>query len=213
MTLVVGDNEWPLPVPIVAENGKWYLDGAAGADEIVYRRIGRNELAAMQVVLADLAPGLAKQGITIKSFYDRSELIDRTIDTLKHALIEEIVLVTLAHIIFLWHFRSILIVTLPLPLAVLASFLAMRYGGMSSNLMSGARILLECLTREGVDCMFGYPGGAVLPIYDALYDFEGLRHVLVRQLLVVPQQDHLAGLYHQPLIGQTFEVVFQRLKP
>src|SRR5436309_14070577 len=47
--------------------------------------------------------------------------------------------------------------------------------------MSGARIVLECLKREGVDVLFGLPGGAVLPIYDALYDFEGLRHILVRQ--------------------------------
>jgi acetolactate synthase-1/2/3 large subunit len=42
-------------------------------------------------------------------------------------------------------------------------------------------VVLECLKREGVDIIFGLPGGAVLPIYDALYDFEGLRHVLVRQ--------------------------------
>jgi acetolactate synthase-1/2/3 large subunit len=47
--------------------------------------------------------------------------------------------------------------------------------------MSGARIVLECLKREGVDLIFGLPGGAVLPLYDALYDFRGLRHVLVRQ--------------------------------
>ncbi len=47
--------------------------------------------------------------------------------------------------------------------------------------LSGARIVLECLKREGVDTFFGLPGGAVLPIYDALYDFKGLRHILVRQ--------------------------------
>jgi acetolactate synthase-1/2/3 large subunit len=48
--------------------------------------------------------------------------------------------------------------------------------------MSGARIVLESLKREGVDVVFGLPGGAVLPIYDALYDFPGpLRHVMVRQ--------------------------------
>jgi len=47
--------------------------------------------------------------------------------------------------------------------------------------LSGARIVLECLKREGVETIFGLPGGAVLPIYDALYDFEGLRHILVRQ--------------------------------
>ena len=48
-----------------------------------------------------------------------------------------------------------------------------------SNLMSGARILLECLTREGVEVIFGYPGGVTLPLYDAIYDHE-IRHVLVR---------------------------------
>ncbi len=48
-----------------------------------------------------------------------------------------------------------------------------------SNLMSGARILLECLVREDVDCIFGYPGGVTLPLYDVLYDHP-IRHVLVR---------------------------------
>jgi acetolactate synthase I/II/III large subunit len=48
-----------------------------------------------------------------------------------------------------------------------------------STLMNGATMLLECLVREGVDCMFGYPGGVTLPFYDALYDHQ-MRHVLVR---------------------------------
>jgi len=48
-----------------------------------------------------------------------------------------------------------------------------------ATLMSGARMLLECLAREGVDCMFGYPGGVTLPFYDVLYDHH-IRHILVR---------------------------------
>ena len=48
-----------------------------------------------------------------------------------------------------------------------------------STLMSGARMLVECLAREGVDCMFGYPGGVTLPFYDVLYDCA-IRHILVR---------------------------------
>jgi len=48
-----------------------------------------------------------------------------------------------------------------------------------SNLLSGAKILLNCLARENVECIFGYPGGVTLPLYDALYDFP-LRHILVR---------------------------------
>ncbi len=46
--------------------------------------------------------------------------------------------------------------------------------------MSGAQIMLECLRREGVQHIFGYPGGAVLPIYDALYGYKDIEHILVR---------------------------------
>ncbi|MFQ5521179.1 MAG: biosynthetic-type acetolactate synthase large subunit [Candidatus Methylomirabilia bacterium] len=47
--------------------------------------------------------------------------------------------------------------------------------------LSGARIFWECLKREGVEVVFGLPGGAVLPVYDALYDVSGFKHILVRQ--------------------------------
>jgi hypothetical protein len=49
MTLVIGDKDWPFPIPLVKHDGKWSLDGAAGADELVYRRVGRNELGAIAV--------------------------------------------------------------------------------------------------------------------------------------------------------------------
>ena len=104
----------------------------------VVMRSGENAKAVIERVkakIAQISPSLPP-GISIKPFYDRSELIDRTIDTLKHALTEEIILVTLAHIIFLWHFRSILIVTLPLPISILISFLLMKEFGITSNIMS-----------------------------------------------------------------------------
>ena len=50
---------------------------------------------------------------------------------------------------------------------------------MSSKLLSGAKILLNCLQAENVECLFGYPGGVTLPLYDALYDHP-IRHILVR---------------------------------
>jgi hypothetical protein len=50
--LVVGDNDWPFPIPIVSEDGSWQFDTKAGLEEILRRRIGRNELAAIQVSLA-----------------------------------------------------------------------------------------------------------------------------------------------------------------
>src|SRR5581483_11166041 len=52
-------------------------------------------------------------------------------------------------------------------------------GAPESKLMSGSEILLECLVRENVDCIFGYPGGVTLPLYDVLYDHP-IRHILVR---------------------------------
>ena len=114
------------------------VDGREVVGGIVIMRTGENAHAVIQRIkarLAQIAPSLPP-GVTIKPFYDRSELIDRTILTLKHALIEEIILVTLAHVIFLFHFRSILIVTLPLPISILISFILMKQFGITSNIMS-----------------------------------------------------------------------------
>ena len=84
----------------------------------------------------------APAGVRVVPFYDRSGLISRAVDTLKHALLEETIIVTLVHIVFLLHLRSVLIVTMPLPLAVLAAFLGMRYLGISANIMSLAGIAI-----------------------------------------------------------------------
>ncbi len=114
------------------------INGVEAVGGTVVMRTGENAKAVIERVkkrIAEIAPSLPP-GISIRAFYDRSTLIDRTIDTLKHALVEEILLVTLAHIIFLWHFRSILIVTLPLPISILISFLLMQKFGITSNIMS-----------------------------------------------------------------------------
>ena len=110
----------------------------------VVMRTGENAREVIRRVkekIAQLQPSLP-DGVTIKPFYDRSELIDRSVATLKLALIEEVILVILAHIIFLWHFRSILIVTLPLPVSILVSFIGMKQLGLTSNIMSLAGIAI-----------------------------------------------------------------------
>jgi len=101
-------------------------------------RSGENAWQVIQDLkakLAQLAPGLPP-GVTIEPFYDRSDLIGRAIDTLKHTLWEAVLLVTLMHVIFLFHFRSILIVTLPLPASILTAFILMKEFGIPSNIMS-----------------------------------------------------------------------------
>ena len=130
------------------KNGKEVVGG------VVIARYGVNTLEVIDAVkqkIGDLQSGLP-QGARLVPFYDRTQLINRATGTLKRALIEELLLVTLAHIIFLLHFRSIMIVTIPLPLAVLISFLFMKYMGISSNLMSlaGIAIAIGVLVDAGI---------------------------------------------------------------
>ena len=127
-------------------------DEAVGG--VVVMRNGANAQQVIDAVkerITQISPGLPP-GVRIVPFYDRSTLISQAADTLRRALLEEIGLVTLVQAIFLLHVRSILIVTLPLPLAVLMSFLAMYYAGISSNIMSlaGIAIAIGVLVDAGI---------------------------------------------------------------
>src|SRR5437762_240106 len=119
-----------------------------GTDEavggVVVARYGVSTVDVIRRVkekIAALQAGLPS-GVKIVPFYDRSALIERAVDTLRRALIEETIVVTLVNIVFLLHLRSVLIVTIPLPLAVLTAFLFMRYLGITSNIMSLAGIAI-----------------------------------------------------------------------
>ena len=119
-----------------------------GTDEavggVVVARYGVSTVDVIKAVkqkIAALQPGLPA-GVKIVPFYDRSALIERAVGTLRRALIEETIVVTVINILFLLHARSVLIVTIPLPLAVLTAFLFMRYLGISSNIMSLAGIAI-----------------------------------------------------------------------
>jgi Cu(I)/Ag(I) efflux system membrane protein CusA/SilA len=114
------------------------VDGHEVVGGTVVMRSGENAWQVIQDVkakIAQIAPGLPA-GVTIEPFYDRSDLIGRAIDTLKHTLWEAVILVTLMHVIFLFHFRSILIVTLPLPASILIAFILMKEFGIQSHIMS-----------------------------------------------------------------------------
>ena len=129
-------------------------DGKEAVGGVVIIRYGANAREVIQAAkekIGEIQPGLPA-GVRIVPFYDRSTLIDHAVDTLRHALIEELVLVTLAHVLFLWHFRSILVVTIPLPLAVLGAFLFMKGAAISSNIMSlgGIAIAIGVLVDAGI---------------------------------------------------------------
>ena len=76
------------------------------------------------------------EGVEVKIVYDRSTLIEHSVDTLRDKLIEESIIVSLVCVIFLLHFRSALVAIVTLPLAVLLALLAMRGIGLTSNIMS-----------------------------------------------------------------------------
>ena len=105
---------------------------------IVVMRYGENALKVIRAVkakLADIAPSLPP-GVTIRSAYDRSGLIEASVHTLERDLIEEALVVSLVIVLFLWHFRSALIPILSIPIAVIASFIPMYFLHVSSNIMS-----------------------------------------------------------------------------
>ena len=105
---------------------------------IVVMRYGLNALNVINGVKKKLAEikGSLPPGVEVVSGYDRGGLISESINTLKHSLIEEAIIVSLVIIVFLFHFRSALIPILTLPIALVLSFIPMHYLNVSSNIMS-----------------------------------------------------------------------------
>ncbi|HEX9195545.1 MAG TPA: efflux RND transporter permease subunit [Azonexus sp.] len=105
---------------------------------IAMARYGQNALEVidnLKAKVAEISAGLP-EGVSIATVYDRSELIQRAIATLKRTLAEESLIVALVCIVFLLHLRSALVAILMLPVAILAAFIGMRALGINANIMS-----------------------------------------------------------------------------
>ncbi|MCC7261049.1 MAG: efflux RND transporter permease subunit [Candidatus Latescibacteria bacterium] len=105
---------------------------------IVIMRHGENALSVIERVkekLAEIQPSLPP-GVKVVTTYDRSDLIERAIDTLKGTLAEELAIVALVILVFLWHVPSALIPILTIPITVIIAFIPMHALGLSSNIMS-----------------------------------------------------------------------------
>ncbi len=111
----------------------------------VIMRFGENALNVISRVktkLKDLEPSLPP-GVKVEVVYDRSELILKAIDTLKHQLIEEMLIVSFVILIFLWHFPSAIIPIVTIPISVLLSFIPLNGMNITSNIMSLAGIAIS----------------------------------------------------------------------
>jgi Cu(I)/Ag(I) efflux system membrane protein CusA/SilA len=131
------------------------LDGIGEAvGGIIVKRDGADALATIRnvkAVIEELLPALP-EGVSIRSVYDRSELILRAIDNLRWTLIEESLIVALVCIIFLLHARSALVAILTLPIGILIAFALMRPLGIGSNIMSlgGIAIALGAMVDAAI---------------------------------------------------------------
>jgi len=131
------------------------LDGkgevAAGVVVMRQSENAMNVIRAVKKRLEEIKPSLPK-GVQIVETYDRSELIEQSIHTLKHELILEMIIVSLIILIFLWHVPSALIPIITLPAAVIISFIPMKIFGINSNIMSlgGIAVAIGALVDAAV---------------------------------------------------------------
>ena len=114
-------------------NGEGEVVGA-----VVVMRFGENAQTTINAVkkrLAELQDSLP-DGVEVVETYNRSALIDRSVETLKTKLVEEFLVVVLVCFVFLFHFRSSLVIILSLPVGIFIAFLVMRFQGLNANIMS-----------------------------------------------------------------------------
>lgn len=111
----------------------------------------RQTIDGVEKKLAEIRPGFP-EGVQVKVFYNRGDLVDKAVDTVFHALMEAIVLVVILLILFLGNLRAALTVALALPMAAMVTFILMKFTGMSANLMSlgGLAIAIGMLVDAAV---------------------------------------------------------------
>ncbi|MBP9864916.1 MAG: efflux RND transporter permease subunit [Candidatus Omnitrophica bacterium] len=112
---------------------------------IVIMRHGENALRVIERVktrLNEMKPGLP-EGVELIETYDRSGLIKESIDTLTHTLVEEMIVVSLVILVFLWHIPSAIIPIMTIPISVMLAFIPMYLLGLTSNIMSLAGIAIS----------------------------------------------------------------------
>jgi len=122
------------------------LDGTGDhVGGIVVMRHGENALNVIDRVqkrIEELKPSLPK-GVEFVTTYDRSDLIHRALDTLKHELVQEMIIVSLVIMVFLWHIPSAVVPIVTIPISVLLSFIPLYFMGVTINIMSLAGIAIS----------------------------------------------------------------------
>ncbi len=129
-------------------------NGSEAVGGVVMMRYGENPLEVTKRIherLRELAPGLP-QGVRVVPFYERTRLIESAVDTVKHTLLEEMLVASIVILLVMMHVGASLVVCITLPLAVLGAFIWMRFTGVSSNIMSlsGIAISIGVLVDQAI---------------------------------------------------------------
>jgi Cu(I)/Ag(I) efflux system membrane protein CusA/SilA len=116
-----------------------------------YNENANKVIEAIKAKMAEVEKGLP-QGVTFKTSYDRSVLIQEAIESVKGTLIEELIAVSIVVLIFLFHWRSALIILIQLPISVAAGFIFLEMFGISSNIMSltGIALAIGVVVDDGI---------------------------------------------------------------
>lgn len=138
-----------LRLGIFDENGEGEVVGG-----IVVMRYGENAdrvINAVKAKMTEVEKGLP-EGVTFKMAYDRSHLIEEAIDSVKHTLLEEMIAVSIVVLLFLFHWRSALIILIQLPISVAIGFILLEAFGISSNIMSltGIALAIGVVVDDGI---------------------------------------------------------------
>ena len=138
-----------LRLGIFDENGTGEVVGG-----IVVMRYGENAdsvIKAVKLKMKEVEKGLP-EGVTFKTSYDRSELIEQAIASVKGTLLEEMIVVSLIVLLFLFHWRSALIILIQIPISVAIAFIFLQAFGISSNIMSltGIALAIGVLVDDGI---------------------------------------------------------------
>jgi CzcA family heavy metal efflux pump len=138
-----------LRLGIFDQNGEGEVVGG-----IVVMRYGENAdkvIKAVKEKMKDVEKGLP-DGVTFKTSYDRSELIEKAIESVKGTLLEEMIVVSIVILLFLFHWRSALIILIQLPISVAVGFILLEAFGISSNIMSltGIALAIGVVVDDGI---------------------------------------------------------------
>ena len=138
-----------LRLGIFDENGEGEVVGG-----IIVMRYGENAdevIKRVKTKIADIEKGLP-EGIKFKIAYDRSELIEASISSVKKTIIEEMIVVSIIVLLFLFHWRSAFVIIIQIPVSLAASFILLQAFGISSNIMSitGIALAIGVVVDDGI---------------------------------------------------------------